>query len=58
MPLLKFIFFGAAMTRANIAFWFLGLINNISYVIMIAGAKNISNGGIGLVVSCHAFLEA
>jgi battenin len=31
------------------AFWILGLLNNASYVIMIACAKNISQGGTGLV---------
>ena len=31
------------------AFWMLGLLNNASYVIMIACAKNISEGGTGLV---------
>jgi battenin len=31
------------------AFWMLGLLNNASYVIMIACAKNISQGGTGLV---------
>jgi len=31
------------------AFWLLGLINNATYVIMLAGAKEISEGGIGLV---------
>ncbi|KAF0717441.1 Aste57867_2294 [Aphanomyces stellatus] len=31
------------------AFWVLGLVNNIPYVIMIAGAKDINSGGVGLV---------
>ncbi|RHY51636.1 hypothetical protein DYB34_008454 [Aphanomyces astaci] len=31
------------------AFWLLGLVNNIPYVIMIAGAKDIAAGGVGLV---------
>jgi battenin len=31
------------------AFWMLGMLNNASYVIMIACAKNISEGGTGLV---------
>ncbi|KAG9399617.1 G1/S-specific cyclin cln3 [Aphanomyces cochlioides] len=31
------------------AFWLLGLVNNIPYVIMIAGAKDINAGGVGLV---------
>eukprot|EP00978_Attheya_sp_CCMP212_P012410 scaffold30927_cov50-Attheya_sp.AAC.1 len=34
-------------------FWFMGLLNNMSYVIMIASAKNISEGGTGLVfIAC------
>lgn len=33
----------------DIAFWLLGLFNNSSYVIMIASAKTISEGGTGLV---------
>eukprot|EP00980_Cylindrotheca_fusiformis_P021207 scaffold8150_cov118-Cylindrotheca_fusiformis.AAC.16 len=32
-----------------VCFWLLGLLNNSSYVIMIACAKNISEGGIGMV---------
>jgi len=35
--------------RNVIAFWFMGLFNNSSYVIMIAGAKHISSGGVALV---------
>ncbi|GAB5037452.1 protein btn1 [Nannochloropsis oceanica] len=36
--------------RHNLAaFWALGLLNNIVYVIMLAGAKEISAGGVGLV---------
>lgn len=35
--------------RNEIGFWCLGLFNNMSYVIMIAGADNISSGGVGLV---------
>jgi hypothetical protein len=31
------------------AFWILGLLNDASYVIMIACAKNVSQGGTGLV---------
>ena len=32
-----------------LGFWFMGLLNNASYVVMIAGAKSISEGGTGLV---------
>lgn len=32
-----------------VAFWLLGLLNNISYVILLAGAAEISAGGVGLV---------
>ncbi|KAF4031225.1 CLN3 protein [Phytophthora infestans] len=32
-----------------LAFWVLGFINNIGYVIMIAGAQEIAAGGVGLV---------
>lgn len=35
--------------RNLVAFWVLGFINNIGYVIMIAGAQEISSGGVGLV---------
>lgn len=36
--------------RRNLAaFWLLGLLNNISYVILLAGAAEISAGGVGLV---------
>ncbi|CAH0488167.1 unnamed protein product [Peronospora farinosa] len=35
--------------RNLLAFWMLGFINNIGYVIMIAGAQEISAGGVGLV---------
>lgn len=31
------------------AFWLMGLFNNASYVVMIAGAKSISEGGTGMV---------
>lgn len=32
-----------------LAYWLLGLLNNTPYVIMIAGAKEIHSGGVGLV---------
>jgi battenin len=35
--------------KMGFAFWFLGLLNNSSYVIMIASAKTISEGGTALV---------
>ncbi|CAM9752280.1 unnamed protein product [Choristocarpus tenellus] len=35
--------------RTAAAFWVLGLINNSGYVIMMAGAKKIAPGGVGLV---------
>eukprot|EP00644_Phytophthora_capsici_P001720 jgi/Phyca11/107627/e_gw1.14.602.1 len=35
--------------RNLLAFWALGFINNIGYVIMIAGAQEIAAGGVGLV---------
>ncbi|POM73530.1 Cln3like protein [Phytophthora palmivora] len=35
--------------RNLVAFWVLGFINNIGYVIMIAGAQEIAEGGVGLV---------
>lgn len=34
------------------AFWFLGLLNNIAYVIMLASAQEISSGAVGLVYLC------
>ncbi|KAK9918138.1 hypothetical protein WJX75_001533 [Coccomyxa subellipsoidea] len=37
------------------AFWLLGLINNSAYVIMIAGANDISDGSVGLVYFCAIF---
>jgi len=39
----------ATMTRLVTCFWILGLLNNASYVIMIACAKSISEGGTALV---------
>uniref|UniRef100_K3WDH7 Protein BTN n=1 Tax=Globisporangium ultimum (strain ATCC 200006 / CBS 805.95 / DAOM BR144) TaxID=431595 RepID=K3WDH7_GLOUD len=36
-------------TRNLVAFWMLGFINNIGYVVMIAGAQEIAAGGVGLV---------
>ncbi|KAF4318206.1 hypothetical protein BBO99_00007370 [Phytophthora kernoviae] len=35
--------------RNLLAFWVLGFINNIGYVIMIAGAQEIAAGGVGIV---------
>ncbi|KAI9907858.1 hypothetical protein PsorP6_003206 [Peronosclerospora sorghi] len=35
--------------RNVLAFWMLGFINNIGYVVMIAGAQEIAAGGVGLV---------
>jgi hypothetical protein len=35
--------------KVFLSFWMLGLLNNASYVIMIAAAKNISEGGTALV---------
>ncbi len=35
--------------RNLIAFWVMGFINNIGYVIMITGAQEIAAGGVGLV---------
>lgn len=35
------------------SFWLLGLINNSAYVIMIAGAKEINEGGVALVFLCN-----
>ncbi len=35
--------------RIPLAFWCLGLMNNASYVIMLAAAKDISEGGTALV---------
>ncbi len=35
--------------RNLVAFWLLGLGNNLPYVILLAGATEISAGGVGLV---------
>ena len=35
--------------KQHFAFWLMGILNNSAYVVMIAGAKNISEGGTGLV---------
>ena len=44
----------AKMKRADIIGFFLaGLLNNASYVIMIAGAKNIAPSMVGLVYVCN-----
>lgn len=40
---------GGESLRNLAAFWLLGFINNVGYVIMIAGAQEISAGGVGLV---------
>ncbi|KAH7463906.1 hypothetical protein PRIC2_005982 [Phytophthora ramorum] len=39
----------AEQLRNLLAFWVLGFVNNIGYVIMIAGAQEIAAGGVGLV---------
>ncbi|KAA6416471.1 MAG: golgi integral membrane protein [Trebouxia sp. A1-2] len=39
----------------TVAFWLLGLLNNSVYVIMIAGANDISSGAVGLVYFCAVF---
>lgn len=45
---------GVAMSRTDTAGFFLsGLLNNSSYVIMIAGAKNIAPSMVGLVYVCN-----
>ena len=36
-------------TKLGISFWSIGVLNNAGYVIMIASAKSISEGGVGLV---------
>ena len=38
--------------RSALAFWLFGCLNNIVYVIMNAGAKSISAGGVGIVYAC------
>lgn len=40
---------GGESLRNLAAFWLLGFVNNVGYVIMIAGAQEISAGGVGLV---------
>lgn len=40
---------GREAARNLAAFWVLGLVNNIGYVVMIAGAQEIAAGGVGLV---------
>jgi len=45
----------AFFTPIAAAFFVLGLLNNASYVIMLASAKNISEGGTGLVYICSVF---
>jgi len=35
--------------KVLVSFWFMGMLNNLSYVVMIAGAKDISDGGTALV---------
>ncbi|KAL3159139.1 hypothetical protein ABBQ32_011133 [Trebouxia sp. C0010 RCD-2024] len=44
-----------AIRAENVAFWLLGLLNNSVYVIMIAGANDISSGAVGLVYFCAVF---
>lgn len=44
----------AVMTRTDIIGFFIsGVLNNSSYVIMIAGAKNIAPSMVGLVYVCN-----
>lgn len=46
---------GGERVRNLVAFWVLGFINNIGYVIMIAGAQEIASGGVGLVYFFDVF---
>ncbi|TDH70032.1 hypothetical protein CCR75_007921 [Bremia lactucae] len=46
---MKLVHSDAEQLRNLVAFWVLGFINNIGYVIMIAGAQEIASGGVGLV---------
>ena len=39
-------------TKDLVAFFFIGLFNHMSYCLMLAGAKEISNGGVGLTYIC------
>jgi len=39
----------SASTITTLAFWAMGVLNNIPYVVMLAGAKSISEGGTALV---------
>lgn len=40
---------GGEALRNLVAFWVLGFVNNLGYVVMIAGAQEIAAGGVGLV---------
>ncbi|KAF0689047.1 Aste57867_19462 [Aphanomyces stellatus] len=40
-------------TQHHAAFWLLGLINSMPFVIMMAGAKDIDSGGVGVVYLCQ-----
>jgi hypothetical protein len=42
-----------AASKAARSFWFLGVITNASWFLMLAVATNISAGGVALVVSTH-----
>ena len=42
-------------THEDIGFFVSGLFNNASYVIMLAGAKNITPSAVGLVYVCNIF---
>lgn len=44
-----------AAVRNNLAFWFLGLLNNTSYVVMMAFAKDILPGAVGIVFLVNIF---
>ena len=46
---------GETPYRLCICFFVLGLINNAAYVIMLASAKEISEGGVGLVFFSNVF---
>ncbi|CAK9026383.1 Protein btn-1, partial [Durusdinium trenchii] len=43
------VLWGTGRGRAFAAFWLMGLLNNAAFVILNAGAKDISAGGVGLV---------
>lgn len=43
----------AQQKKTFLSFWALGVLNNMPYVVMIAGAKSISEGGTALVFVCN-----